>query len=279
MLKAVEIPDQTGIVYLREGAGTPIDPLLGRTVNVLNPTFSYARTGEFPRSQSGSQSKIPRSELYDQLLSAITGVELHDTDITLVLDVVFDPVVTDYRKTFEFTASIQPESHSWRLDQGILPDTNSVATQAERLRAISGLKTERLAEIFPVSRTTYQYWLTGAKAPHEMHREQLLEILSLMEEAIQRLGTPSAVSNWLLTPVSSGGKKPIEYLKAQQYSAFRGFLLQVRTGREAFRPYTQPSRVRFERSKEDIEYGLERLRPNTWKEEAEEEDELDDKKL
>ncbi len=279
MLKVVEIPDQTGIVYLREG--DPIDHLLGRTVNVLNPTFSRTRTGEHPRIQSDVQPKIPRSELFYQLLSAITGAELHDTDIALVLDVVFDQVVADYQKAFGFKATKHAESHSRRLDQETLPDTNSVSAQAERLRAISGLVTARLAEIFPVSRTTYQNWLTGAKAPHQMHRQLLLEVLPLMEEATQRLGSPGAVSDWLLTPVSSGGRKPIDYLKAQQFSAFRGFLLQVRTGREVFLPFTKTSRAHLERSKEDIEAGLERLRPMAFKEEAEEEseDELDDKRL
>lgn len=277
MLKVVEIPDQTGIVYLREG--DPIDPLLGRTVNVLNPTFSRTRTGEHPRIQPDVQPEIPRSELFYQLLSAITGAELHDTDVVFVLDAVFDQVVTGYRKTFKFKISLQPKTYSSRSVQESLPDTNSVSAQAERLRAVSGLRTSHLAKIFPVSRTTYQNWLTGAKAPHQTHRELLLEVLPLMEEAVQRLGSPSAVSNWLLTPVSPGGKKPIDYLKAQQFSAFRGFLLQVRTGREVFLPFTKTGRAHLERSKEDIEAGLERLRPRAWKEEAEEDDELDDKKL
>jgi len=44
---------------------------------------------------------------------------------------------------------------------------------AERLREISGLKVERLAEIFGVSRTTYYKWISGSPL-HDIHREHLL---------------------------------------------------------------------------------------------------------
>jgi transcriptional regulator with XRE-family HTH domain len=96
---------------------------------------------------------------------------------------------------------------------------------AEHLQAISGLSIEHLAEIFGVSRTTYHKWLAGSPL-HDTHREHLLEVLPLVEEASQRLGSPSALSAWLLTPVTPGGKKPIEYLSTRQYDIFRGFLLR-----------------------------------------------------
>ncbi len=53
-----------------------------------------------------------------------------------------------------------------------------------------------------------------------------LKYFPLVEEALQRLGSPSALSTWLLTPVTSGGKNPIEYLSTGQYDIFRGFLLR-----------------------------------------------------
>jgi len=135
-------------------------------------------------------------------------------------------------------------------------DSNSASIQAERLREISGLKVERLAEIFGVSRTTYYKWMSGSPL-HDVHREQLLEVLSLVEEAVQRLGSPDATNTWLLTPVSPGGKNPIDYLATREYSTFHGFLLHIRTGRETFQPLTPSSRVRRERSRE-------RLRLRIW---------------
>lgn len=136
--------------------------------------------------------------------------------------------------------------------------------QAERLREISGLKVERLAEIFGVSRTTYYKWLSGSLLD-DGHREHLLEVLSLVEEAAQRLGSPGATNTWLLTPVSPGGKKPIDYLTAQQYNTFRGFLLRAQAGREVFRPLAPSRLVYRERSREDIEDARERLRPRAWR--------------
>ena len=137
---------------------------------------------------------------------------------------------------------------------------------AERLREISGLKVERLAEIFGVSRTTYYKWISGSPL-HNTHREHLLEVLPLMEEAAERLGSPNTMNNWLLTPISPEGKKPVDYLASRQYSIFRGFLLKVRTGREIFRPLPSSSRVHQEISREEAEDARERLRPRAWRDE------------
>ncbi len=56
---------------------------------------------------------------------------------------------------------------------------------------------------------------------HEFEsREHLLEVLPLLEEATQRLGSPTATNTWLLTPVSPGGKKPIDLLFARKNCRF-----------------------------------------------------------
>ncbi len=279
MLKEAEIFDRTGVVYLREGTNTSIGTFVGPTLNLLDPMFSWTGTGEVIRAKPNTQSESSHGLLPYDLLSTTTGSELHGLSALLlvifVLALTSDRTVTDYHTRFQIEDSMQIKLHAKSIHQVLSADPSSVSTQAERLRAISGLSTERLAKIFTVSRKTYQNWLTDAKAPHESHREHLLEVLPLMEEAAQRLGGPGAVSNWLLTPVSSGEKKPIDYLEARLFSSFRGFLLHVRTGREAFRPFTQPNRAHFERAKEDIEHGIERLRPSAWKEEAEEDGEID----
>ena len=95
------------------------------------------------------------------------------------------------------------------------------------------------------------------------------ELLALMEEATQRLGSPSAANAWLLTPVLPGGKKPIDYLATREYILFRGFLLRVRTGQEMFRPLTPSHRVYKESSSQEVKDALERLRPRSWRDEDE----------
>ena len=95
------------------------------------------------------------------------------------------------------------------------------------------------------------------------------ELLALMEDATQRLGSPSATNGWLLTPVSPGGKRPVDYLAERQYTIFRGFLLRVRDGREMFRPLAPSNCVYKERSPEEVKDALERLRPQAWRDEDE----------
>jgi len=131
---------------------------------------------------------------------------------------------------------------------------------AERLQAISGISIQQLAEILSIYLTTYHKWLSGSSL-HDAHRKHFLEVLPLIEEAAHRLGNPNATDTWLLTPVSSGGKKPIDYLAERKYSIFRGFLLRVRTGREIFQPISPSNRIYKERSPEEVNDALERLRP------------------
>ncbi len=102
---------------------------------------------------------------------------------------------------------------------------------------------------------------------HEFDEEHLLEVVLLIEEAVGRLGTPDAVSAWLLTPVSSNGKMPIEYLATRQYAIFRGFLLGCRTGQERLRLLPPAKHPHLERSREEVEDARERLRPRMWRDE------------
>ncbi len=267
MLKEAEITNSTSAVYFIDNLDSSIGPALGGTLNLVNPTFSWAATGEDTRTKPHTQPKISRGLLPYQLLSRTTGSELNDIQallLLLVLLVVSNRVLTEYDATFQIEASVQTKFHRKAVDQSLPSDLNSASTQAERLREISGLKIERLAEIFGVSRTTYYKWMSGSPL-HDIHREHLLEVLSLLEEASQRLGSPGATNTWLLTPVSPGEKKPIDYLTTQEYFIFRGFLLRVRTGREIFRPLAPSNRTYKERSPEEVESSLERLRPRAWR--------------
>ncbi len=263
MPEVAEITNKTGnIVYLGTGPFSTIGALPGGSLNLLNSAFSWTATGEEIRPKLVASPKIPQSLLPYKLLSTTTGSELHDISalllIVLLLAVVSDRVVTDYHTTFEFKNWMRIKSNTNKLAQIKTSDPNSASIQAERLREISGLKVERLAEIFGISRTTYYKWISGSPL-HDVHREHLLEVLPLVEEASQRLGSPATTNTW--------GKKPIDYLATQQYSIFRGFLLRERTGREVFQHLMPSNRVHRELSREDIENAHELLRPRTWRDE------------
>ncbi len=243
----------------------------GRTIDVHHPTFSYTRSGEVTGFIPQTRGRISPNLLPYLFLSATTGSELNDVDLVVVVEKISEGVTTSDQITFEFKSWVRKRSFPKSVEQLLPSVINLVSAQAKRLRKISSLKIERLAEIFGVSRTTYYKWIAGSTL-HNEHREQLLEVLPLVEEALQRLGGPNATSAWLLTPVSPGGKKPIDYLAEREYSIFRGFLLRVRTGQEVFQPIAASKRVHIERSREEVEDALEQLRPRAWRDEDDESD-------
>lgn len=259
MITEAEILNPTGVMYIQENLNNPLSAVLAGSINVHNPSFSHTRTGEDTRLVSQEEAKISLSLLPYHFLSMTTGCELADVEIVIIVEKISERVTADYR-TFEWKRwpRIKPDLHS--DEQRVFPNANSASVQAEHLREISGLTMERLADIFDVSRTTYHKWINGYPL-RDTHREHLLEILPLMEEAAQRLGTPNATSTWLLTPVSPGGKKPVEYLAVREYTLFRGFLLHVHTGKGMFRPLKPSGLVYRERSRQEIEDERERLNP------------------
>ena len=279
MIKEAEATDQTGVVYLREDSQRSTGMISGGRVSLLNPTFSVTGTGEDTRLKPHVQYKIHRDLLLYQLLAKTTGSELHDFLALLVYlghTIASDSILTHHQVTFEI-ADLElmqvPISHELNAEQSTSPDTMTASAQAERLREIAGLTVRHLANVFGVSRTTYSKWLSGSPL-HSTHREHLLEVLSFIEEAVQHLGSSSATNTWLLTPVSPGGKKPIEYLAEREYAAFRGFLLRTKTSRGTmFHPLITPSsRIHHERSPEEREAMLEQLRPRAWREEDDDKD-------
>lgn len=243
----------------------------GGTIDVHHPTFSYKRSGEVTGFIPQTRGRISPNLLPYLFLSATTGSELNDVDLVVVVEKISEGVTTSDQITFEFKSWVRKRSFPKSVEQLLPSVINLASAQAKRLRKISSLKIERLAEIFGVSRTTYYKWIAGS-ALHDEHREHLLEVLPLVEEALQRLGSPNAASAWLLTPVSPGGKKPIDYLAEREYSIFRGFLVRVRTGQEVFQPIAASKRVHIERSREEVEDALEQLRPRAWRDENDESD-------
>ncbi len=140
----------------------------------------------------------------------------------------------------------------------------------QQIRTDSGLTIRQLADIFHVSRQMVHRWLAG-EGYRMAHREHVLEVGVLIQEAKERLGSSSAVCDFLLTPSFPGGKKPITYLAEKRYDVFCGFLLHERTGRESIVPLQPSGRVYRERPREEIEDALHRLRPPAFPEDDEDE--------
>lgn len=136
-------------------------------------------------------------------------------------------------------------------------------TPAARIRELSGVDAGRLAELFGVSRATYQQWVSGS-TPRGHRRDHLLELLPLLQEATEYFGGPKPTSTWLLTPVSPGGRRPIDFLSEHQYQTFRGCLLREPVERRLIsrpRPFGQRRQTI---SRPDLEDALQRISPRTW---------------
>lgn len=236
----------------------------GGIVNLPLPAVSFVTgTSEGTCSPAEFQHLPVRDMFPYELLARATGAELRECSRLLRIvayEVASDIVLTSYQTVRLLLYEAPKRGQIPYSKQEVPAEMHSQPMQARRLREISGLTVEQLADIFGVSRTTYHKWMDDSPLS-ERHKEQFLEVVPLVEEALQRLGSTSAVNTWLLTPVSAGGKKPIEYLSTRQYTTFRGFLLRQRTGEKLFHPLTPSKRVYRERPREEIEDELERLNP------------------
>ena len=264
MIKEAKISYPTGVMRTQEYPSHALSNTLARTINVQNPAFSYMKTDQVTGYTTQEEPAISPGLLQYHLLSITTGCELRALNpFAGVVEKISENITADYVVTFEYKGWLRLRLEE-EPEQLLRPgNTNSASEQAERLREISGLTVKRIAEIFDVSVTTYHKWM-AASPLREAHHEHLLEVLSLMEQAAQRFGSPHATSTWLLTPVSPGGKKPVDYLAEREYELFRGFLLRVPTGQERFRPLPPSSRIHKARSPEEVNATLERLRPRLW---------------
>ncbi len=258
------VEQQTGAAYLWENKQYPAQ--YDSETNLQPALFSRTSTGNDTQIRSGNQQAISRDMLPYQLLSETTGAELPDCRTMIAVvgeDVASDTILTGYRTDFYVSQSLHARLYQVHFNQSVVFDTLPTTKQVERTREISGLTIKQFIEIYDVSPVTYHKWLKGSPL-NAANREHLLEVLPLMEEALQRLGNPQAVSNWLLTPVSPGGKKPVDYLKERQYTIFRGFLLHTPTGREKFHPVPSSDRVHRERSRREVEQVRRLLKPRAW---------------
>jgi transcriptional regulator with XRE-family HTH domain len=261
MLNMGNISNPIRIVHLRESQGE----YTGGIVSLPFPTVSSVTgTSEDACSPDEAQHALNRDMFGYQLLARATGAELRDCSSLLrivVYEVTSDIVLTSYqtvRLLPQEAPQVRQISHS---KQEVPAEVYSQPMQARRLREISGLTVEQLADIFGVSRTTYHKWMDNSSLS-ERHKQHLLEVFPLIEYALQRLGSTSALNTWLLTPVTAGGKKPIEYLSSRQYNTFRGFLLHQGNDQNLLRPPIPLKYPYLERPREEVEDELERLNPS-----------------
>jgi transcriptional regulator with XRE-family HTH domain len=230
-------------------------------------------TGKDCRLTTQEQPNYIREVLPYRLLAGTTGADIYEC--REFIDIIGSKVVSHNSITNALfvinscyseqirTEPSKPISNYSSQESSFPCKELAIADVANRLREFSGLDIESLARIFKVSRATYHRWLRGLPVS-KRHRDYILEVLPLIEEAAQRLGSPEAVSMWLLTPASSEGEKPIEYLAEKRYNLFRGFLLHQHTGKEYFRLLKPSGRVFKLRTREDVEDIREQLRPHTW---------------
>lgn len=104
--------------------------------------------------------------------------------------------------------------------------TGSAITPADELRTITKLAPARLADLFGISRTAIYKWIEGT-VPRDVRAQHLLDVLAHVRDASRRLPRSVDLTIWLQTPVSPGGRSPLDYLKEQRYGAFRGFLVRA----------------------------------------------------
>lgn len=97
------------------------------------------------------------------------------------------------------------------------------ADAAARIRELSGLETEKLANLLGVTRTAFYDWLRGVK-PRGKRRDHLLQVAHLVEDAARRLGEPRAVAAWLMTPSQASNRIPFELAREHQYDLARSLL-------------------------------------------------------
>lgn len=274
MLNIVEITDLTGNAYISESENYRRDLPVDRIITPDSYQIISDETGKDNKQVTIHEDSDYIQDIFPyRLLASTTGADIQGCQELLIIIGTEIASHNNITNTSFFINEIEPvrkrkkfsPSASTYLSRELNPSRKKyeIVDLANDLRRLSGLDIASLASLFKVSRATYHRWLRGLPVSKK-HCDLMLEILPLIEEAAQRLGSPESVNRWLLTPVSAGNRKPIEYLIEKQYDLFRGFLLHQRTGKEQFRPL-KPSRRTFRpRKREEIEDVREQLRPHTW---------------
>jgi transcriptional regulator with XRE-family HTH domain len=232
-------------------ASLPLATLVTATSEAIYPTYHV------------EIHKRIRDTLPIEVVARTTGAELRECSKTFLL-IAHSSLSNSIQTSYQAVSFLPVETPQTRpLSQNTLEgqaERYSSQIQAKRLREISGLTIEQVANIFGVSRITFHKWMEGSQLS-DRHREHLLEVLPLVEEALRRTGTPNALSSWLLTPVSPGGKKPVDYLSSRQYNTFRGFLIRYGANQTLLSPPVSLGITYRDRPREEVEDEMARLHP------------------
>jgi len=147
-------------------------------------------------------------------LETVTG-----TGSTLVLALcLFSPGrITDSHTLLRTQAS---PTEAARLPQPVPPLT--------RLRELTGLTVQQLADVFGVTRAAAYEWLNGTQ-PRGERQAHLLEALQFIETAAEQLRGSQELSQWLQTPVAPGAETPLQLMGERRWRALRGLLVRART--------------------------------------------------
>ncbi len=111
-------------------------------------------------------------------------------------------------------------SEAARLPQPVPPLT--------RLRELTGLTVQQLADVFDVTRATAYEWLNGT-LPRGERQAHLLEALQFIETAAEQFRASQELSQWLQTPVAPGAETPLQLMGERRWRALRGLLVRMRT--------------------------------------------------
>lgn len=96
--------------------------------------------------------------------------------------------------------------------------TPESAAVASEVRDLSGLSAEKLGDIFPIERESYQRWISGKNTPSEGNLERLLALRHYFRAVADRVDTPKA---WLLSPLAEGvmSSSPYDLLRSGNLSS------------------------------------------------------------
>jgi hypothetical protein len=132
-----------------------------------------------------------------------------------------------------------------------LRESTPESVAAARVRELSGLEGERVAELLGVTRQAFYDWLDGVK-PRGKRRDHLMQVQHVLEEAARRRGSPRDVATWLMTPSQVSNRIPFDLLKEHQYDLCRSLL--TKTARPRI-----PTRARRRFAGDELRESLERI--------------------
>jgi hypothetical protein len=137
---------------------------------------------------------------------------------------VFDDAVESWRNVVE---DLRTRSLTSTAEPVVIEQSTESAwvEQLTELKQIAALTNEQLSSLFDVSRTSVQEWLTG-RGMRTGNREHLRQILTILRDAYQRLGSSHQLHEILMMPIGKRHLRPFDHLVEKQYAIARGYLQQ-----------------------------------------------------